>query len=102
MRESQPHSATCYRVATDFPPSVEPQALLPASDHHINCLVDSAHSTNCLAYPTVCTVPESMVGKAQAKRLEENVRSCRNCRPNYSLPAGIAAVAADIAQHDLS
>ena len=40
-----------------------------------------------------------MVGKAQAKRLEENVRSCRNFRPNYSLLAGIAAVAANIAQH---
>lgn len=49
MRESQPHGTTCYRVATDFLHPVEPQALLPASDHHINCLVDSAHSTNCLA-----------------------------------------------------
>ena len=39
---------------------------------------------------------ELMVGKAQAKRLEENARNCKNCRQIYSLLAGIAALAADI------
>ena len=36
---------------------------------------------------------EVMVGKAQAKRLEENVRNCRHI---YSLLGGTAALAADI------
>ena len=39
---------------------------------------------------------EPAVGKAQAKRLEENARNCKNCRQIYSLLAGIAALAADI------
>lgn len=38
---------------------------------------------------------EPMVGKAGAKRLEENARSCRNHRSSYSLLAGAAAIAAD-------
>ena len=39
---------------------------------------------------------EPVVGKAWARRLEENARSHRNCRCVYSLPAGAAAIAADI------
>ena len=39
---------------------------------------------------------ESRVGKAQTKRLEEDLRSHRNCRPVYSLLAGAAAVAAAV------
>ena len=35
---------------------------------------------------------ELMVGKAQAKRLEENLRNCRNCKQFYSLLAGAAAI----------
>ena len=42
-------------------------------------------------YLTVHTV----VDKIQAKRLEEDVRSLRNCRHIYSLLADAAAVAAD-------
>ena len=38
---------------------------------------------------------ESRVGKVQTKRLEEDAKSCRNCRHVYSLLAGTAAVAAD-------
>ena len=38
---------------------------------------------------------EPAVGKAQAKRLEENLRNCRNCKQFYSLLAGAAAIAAD-------
>ena len=60
-------------------------------------LLISAHCT-----PLSALFPEPMIGKSQVKRLEENVRSCRNCSPNYSLLAGIAAVAADIAQHNLT
>lgn len=35
---------------------------------------------------------EPMVGKAQAKRLEENSKSHRNCRCIYSLLASAAAL----------
>ena len=35
---------------------------------------------------------EPRVGKAQAKRLEEDLRSHRNCRHVYSLLAGMAAI----------
>ena len=35
---------------------------------------------------------EPTLGTARAKRLEENVRSCRNCRHIYSFLAGAAAV----------
>ena len=38
---------------------------------------------------------EPVVGKAQAKRLEENLTNCRNCKHVYSLLAGAAAIAAD-------
>ena len=37
---------------------------------------------------------EPVVSKARAKRLEENVRSQRNCKHVYSLGAGTTAVAA--------
>ena len=37
---------------------------------------------------------ELRVGKARAKRLEEDARSHRNCRHIYSLLADLAAVAA--------
>ena len=40
---------------------------------------------------------EPRVGKERAKRLEEDARSCRNCRYVYSLLTGKAAVAAAIA-----
>ena len=40
---------------------------------------------------------EPWVGKAQAKRLEEYLRSCRNYRYIYSLLTDAAAVAAAIA-----
>ena len=40
---------------------------------------------------------ELKVGKAQAKRLEEYLRSCRNYRYIYSLLTDAAAVAAAIA-----
>ena len=39
---------------------------------------------------------EPGVDKAQAKRLEEELMSCRNCRHVYSLLADIAAIAAAI------
>ena len=39
---------------------------------------------------------EPRVGKAQAKRLEEDLRSCRSCRHVYSLLPGVAAIAADM------
>ena len=39
---------------------------------------------------------ELRVGKAQAKRLEEDWRSHRNCRRIYSLLADAAAVAVDM------
>ena len=39
---------------------------------------------------------DSTVGKAQAKRPEEDVRSCSNCSHVYSLLAGAATLAADI------
>ena len=43
---------------------------------------------------TLCTLfVESRVGNAQAKRLEEDTKSHRNCRHIYSLLAGTAAVA---------
>ena len=35
---------------------------------------------------------EPRVGKAQAKRLEEDLRSHRNCRQVYSLLVGMAAI----------
>ena len=35
---------------------------------------------------------EPRAGKAQAKRLEEDSRSCRNCRHVYSLLTGMAAI----------
>ena len=38
--------------------------------------------------------PEPTVGKVRAKRLEENVRSRRNCRHVYSLLAGTADITA--------
>lgn len=44
---------------------------------------------------------DSRVGKAQAKRPEEDVRSYSNCRHVYSLLAGTATLAADITQHNL-
>ena len=45
----------------------------------------------------VCALlPEPMVGRAQAERLEEKARSPRNCTHMSFLPAGTAAVAADI------
>ena len=40
---------------------------------------------------------EFRVGKARAKRLEEDLRSHRNCRHIYSVLADAAAVAAAIA-----
>ena len=36
---------------------------------------------------------ESRVGKVQTKRLEEDAKSCRNCRHIYSLLAGTAGIA---------
>ena len=45
--------------------------------------------------PLFTLFTELTVGKAQAKRLEENARKCRNCRHIYSLPAGIAVLATD-------
>ena len=39
---------------------------------------------------------EPMVGKAGAKRLEENAKSHMNCRHIYSLMAGTAAIVAFI------
>ena len=39
---------------------------------------------------------DSTVGKAQAKRPEEDVRSCSNCSHVYSLLAGAATLAAGI------
>ena len=41
-------------------------------------------------------VAESRVGKAQAKRLEEDLRNHRNCRHIYPLLADAAAVAVDM------
>ena len=38
---------------------------------------------------------EPVVGKAQAKRLEENLRNSSSCKYVYSLLAGAAAIAAD-------
>ena len=38
---------------------------------------------------------EPKVGKARAKRLEEDSRNCRNCRHIYSFLADTAAVAVD-------
>ena len=46
--------------------------------------------------PLFTLFTELTVGKARAKRLEENARKCRNCRHIYSLPAGIAVLATDI------
>ena len=45
--------------------------------------------------PIASLFTEHRIGKAQAKRLEEDSRSHRNYRHIYSLPAGAAAVAAD-------
>ena len=42
-------------------------------------------------------IAETRVGKARAKRLEGDLRSCRNCRHIYSLLADAAAMAAAIA-----
>ena len=39
---------------------------------------------------------EPRVGKAQAKRLEEDTRSCRNRRLVYPLLAGTAAITASL------
>ena len=46
-----------------------------------------------LCIPLCPRLTEPMAGKARAKRLEENARSCRNsrnCRCNYCLPVGTA------------
>lgn len=53
------------------------------------------HDASCLAVHTGPTVQEPRVGKVQAKRLEEDAKSCRSCRHAYPLLAGTAAVAAD-------
>ena len=46
-----------------------------------------------------CTLfAEPMAGKARAKRLEEDVKSCRNCRNIYSVLTDAAAVVAAITQ----
>ena len=42
-------------------------------------------------------ITETRVGKARAKRLEGDLRSCRNCRHIYSLLADAAAMAVAIA-----
>ena len=49
-----------------------------------------------LLYITEALFVEPRVGKPWTKRLEEDLRSCRNCRHVYSLLTGIAAIAADI------
>ena len=46
-------------------------------------------------YITEALFVEPRVGKPRTKKLEEDARSCRNCRHVYSLLAGIAAIAAD-------
>ena len=56
QRESQPHSATCYLVATGFLHPVEPRAPLPAGYPAVytSCISDPAHDVNCLGVYTVC------------------------------------------------
>lgn len=51
--------ATCYHMLYGgqwLPPSVEPQALLPAGYpvDYTNCTADPVHDANCLAAHTVC------------------------------------------------
>ena len=96
-RGLQPHGTTCYLEATGFLHPVEPQAPLPSEydADYTNCIADPAHSTNCLTVALCSQFTEPMVGKAGAKRLEENVRSYRNHRCSYSFLAGTAAIAAD-------
>ena len=44
----------------------------------------------------VCYSTEPMVGKVQAKRLEEDAKSCTNCRYVYSLQVDAAAIITDM------
>ena len=91
-----PHAGP-QQEATGFLHPVEPQAPLPSEydADYTNCIADPAHSTNCLTVALCSQFTEPMVGKAGAKRLEENVRSYRNHRCSYSFLAGAAAIAAD-------
>ena len=49
------------------------------------------HQLSC-CIPLCALFAEPMVGKAWSERLEENLRSCRNCRHIYSLLSDTAAV----------
>ena len=48
------------------------------------CIAHPVHDTNCLAVQ-FALFTEPRVGKAQAKSLEEDSRSRRNCRHSYPL-----------------
>ena len=56
-------------------------------------LVFSSQSTSLSRCVSLCAVSaEPALGTARAKRLEENARSCRNCRHVYSFLAAATAV----------
>ena len=57
------------------------------------CVADPVEDANCLAFALFA---EPRVGKAWAKRLEEDTRSRRACRHVHSLLADAAAIAAAI------
>ena len=83
-----------YTVTTGFLPPLEPQALLPAGYPAIesNCLNDPVPDAIVTLFTLFALFAEPKVDKALCKRPEKSTRSQSNCRHDYSLLSGMAAI----------
>ena len=82
----------------DYPGSLE-EPRTKFGEGLVYCWSCSQHQLSCCI--SLCALfAEPRVGKAQAKRLEEDTRSRRNCRHVYSLLAGAEDAAAAITSHN--